>query len=549
METEQEIGQKANSGANLKVHYLNFKKSLKSASKSLSNDDQASFSSTKSGSSEKINKTKFSLASLNKNSDSFAEARSAKKLSSSSLYQSSLKLEQNPALVYQGTLQCGDADYSARKNLYWNPKDSGIYKNLPSISDSIESILPSIPVYCFRPQAIKTAAAFFIKNFSNSLKTKKSKSRKKSPEQSYINNRREILYSVKSNPEEAVLKNLFDSGIKHFDVASAAEINLIHRLFGKNAKMYFMHPIKSPESISLAYNQFGIRDFSLDSFDELDKILHATNNAKDLGLHIRLSIPNSHSAIDLSGKFGILPSDSQGLLRKCRTIAKRLGICFHVGSQCMDPVEYRGAIMIASEACESAGVKLDVLDIGGGFPSSYPTLTPPSLQSYFDEIFDAISAADFGENFQIWCEPGRALVADSTSLVVRVEARKGQMLYLNDGTYGGLFDAGYPGFTYPAKAMRFGNKSALNEEKTAFGFYGPTCDSLDCMRGPFFLPSNIAAGDYIEIGQLGAYSRSIRTRFNGFDENQQIEVCDQPIVSLYAQPDLSFNEKSITKKF
>lgn len=398
-------------------------------------------------------------------------------------------------------------------------EDLSSTNNLVAIDDYIKLNSPTIPVYCIRPNSIKKAVNFFQKEFvSNSNPT-------------------EILYSVKSNPDRQVLKHLFNNGIKHFDVASLSEINLIDELFGnKNVKMYFMHPIKSPESIADAYFNYGIKDFSLDSFDELDKILKATKNAKDLGLHIRLSIPNSHSAIDLSGKFGILPSDSAGLLRKARTIAKTLGICFHVGSQCMDPVEYRNAIIITKEVLEDSEVNIDVLDIGGGFPSIYPTMTPPNLNHYFDEIFDAIEHLNLSNNCKIWCEPGRALVAESGSLIVRVEGRKNHMLYINDGTYGGLFDAGYPGFIYHTKAIRIKNESKLSSEKIAFGFYGPTCDSLDTMKGPFYLPENIQAGDYIEIAQLGAYSRSIRTEFNGFNKNLQIEVKDLPIESMY--PDI-----------
>ena len=387
--------------------------------------------------------------------------------------------------------------------------------SLVAVNDFIKNSLPSTPVYCLRPAIIKKAVDFFAENFESSK------------------NPTEILYSVKSNPDRQVLVHLFESGIKHFDVASIVEVKLINELFGDKVKMYFMHPIKSRESIKEAYFDFGIRDFSLDSFDELHKILDSTENAKDLGLHVRLSIPNSHSAIDLSGKFGILPSESVGLLRKVRASAIRLGICFHVGSQCMDPVEYRNAIMITKEVVENAKVNLDVLDVGGGFPSIYPGMTPPNLQSYFDEIFDSINQLNLSGKCKIWCEPGRALVAEAGSLVVRVEGRKNNMLYINDGTYGGLFDAGYPGFIYHTKAIRVAKKSALSSQKDAFGFYGPTCDSLDTMKGPFYLPENIGEGDYIEIGQLGAYSRSIRTEFNGFNKNIQIEVKDEPLESMY----------------
>lgn len=391
------------------------------------------------------------------------------------------------------------------------------------IADQISKLKPAVPVYFIRPNSLKRAASWFVDNFQ----TPKFAS--------------DVLYSVKSNPDSAVLQHLFDSGIKNFDVASFAEVKLINKLFGDSAKMYFMHPMKSREAISEAYFNYGIRDFSLDSFDELKKILEVTNNARDLGLHVRLSIPNSHAAIDLSGKFGILPSEATSLLRKTRTVAKKLGICFHVGSQCMDPIEYRNALMITKEVLEQSKVKLDVLDIGGGFPSSYPGMTPINLQSYFDEIFDAINQLSLDKNCRIWCEPGRALVAESGSLLVRVEGRKKNMLYINDGTYGGLFDAGFPGFIYPTKTVRIKGKDPLSLIQQPFGFYGPTCDSLDSMKGPFYLPENIAEGDYIEIGQLGAYSRSIRTEFNGFNKNLQIEVSDEPLVSMYRDVEITNN--------
>jgi len=408
-------------------------------------------------------------------------------------------------------------------------KKSKVNKNLKTISKQIEDLKPSIPVYCLRPNSLKKSTNFFIKNFCS------------------LKHSTEVLYSVKSNPDINVLKYLFKYGIKHFDVASIAEIKMIDNLFAENAKMYFMHPVKSRESIKEAYYSHNIRDFSLDSFDELKKILKVTNNAKDLNLHIRLSIPNSHSAIDLSGKFGVLASEAVGLIRKTRSVAKNLGICFHVGSQCMDPIEYRNAIMITKKLLEKSKVKIDVLDIGGGFPSSYPGMTPSSMQTYFDEIFDSINQIALDKDCVIWCEPGRALVAEAVSLVVRVEARKNNMLYLNDGTYGGLFDAGYLGFIYPVKCIR-NEGNEISSNMIPFGFYGPTCDSLDVMKGPFYLPENISEGDYIEIGQLGAYSRSIRTDFNGFNQNIQIEVSDEPIVSLYNQlEEESIKEKTISQ--
>jgi len=403
----------------------------------------------------------------------------------------------------------------------------------PTVAQYISASKPSLPVYFVRPNSLKRAASWFLDNFKSFRNF------------SGTNLQGDVLYSVKSNPDSTVLRYLFEAGVKHFDVASLAEINLVNSLFGKEASMYFMHPVKAREAIHEAYFNFGIRDFSLDSFDELKKILEVTNNAPDLGLHVRLAIPNAHAAINLSGKFGVLPRKSVALLRKVRTAAKRFGICFHVGSQCMDPTQYRSTLAIVKDVITQAKVNLDVLDIGGGFPSIYPGMTPPAMQSYVDEIQDALMQMPIDNNCRIWCEPGRALVAESGSLLVRVESRKGNMLYINDGTYGGLFDAGFPAFIYPTKAVRVKKGRGLSAKNIPFGFYGPTCDSLDTMKGPFYLPDNISEGDYIEIGQLGAYSKSIRTEFNGFNQTLQIEVKDEPLESMYktaeTEEESSFN--------
>ncbi len=433
--------------------------------------------------------------------------------------------EKTPKVYYLNFKKKNSKEQNSSKKIGQEALNFSVFK---TIRDFAVANKPTIPVYCVRPHAIKRAAKFFVNNFTHSK---------------YDSS---ILYSVKSNSDRLVLQNLFESGISKFDVASLFEIKLINELFAKKAKMFFMHPVKSREAIKSAYFDYNIRDFSLDSFDELEKILEVTKNAKDLNLHVRLAISNSHSAIDLSGKFGILPSGATALVRKTRAVAKKLGICFHVGSQCMDPIEYRNAINTAKEVIKKARVSLDVLDVGGGFPSLYPSMMPMPMHSYFEEIFDAIQQAEFSSNCEIWCEPGRALVAEAVSLLVRVEARKQNMLYINDGTYGGLFDAGFPAFIYPTQAIRIKNPKTLDREKTAFGFYGPTCDSMDCMKGPFSLPENIAEGDYIEIGQLGAYSRSIRTEFNGFGEVMQIDIDEEPIESMYIN--IEHQEENLGKK-
>ncbi len=373
--------------------------------------------------------------------------------------------------------------------------------------DLVERMKPSEPVYCLRPHAIRQAAKWFVSSFPG-----------------------QVMYAVKTNPEPLALKTLFKAGVRHFDVASLAEIELVARECPK-AAMHYMHPVKSRESIMLAYHKFGVRSFSLDARDELVKIEEMTHHAHDLTLYIRLSIPNNHAAMSLQGKFGIQGEEAIELLRAARGVAKRLGVCFHVGSQCMDPEDYRVALAKVRALIDAAGVPVDVIDVGGGFPSIYPDLAPPPLQQYMDAIRASLGEYGFAGNMEIFCEPGRVLVAESGSVVVKVELRRGNALYLNDGIYGSLFDAGYPGFVYPTRALR--PLEGFSGEMEAFRFFGPTCDSLDAMKGPFMLPADIREGDWIEIGGLGAYGQTMRTRFNGFYSDKQAELSDAPMLTLF----------------
>tara|TARA_B100000929_G_scaffold115224_1_gene91431 strand:- start:1037 stop:1519 length:483 start_codon:yes stop_codon:yes gene_type:complete len=147
------------------------------------------------------------------------------------------------------------------------------------------------------------------------------------------------------------------------------------------------------------------------------------------------------------------------------------------------------------------------------------------------EILKGIKNLKLEKPTKLLCEPGRALVAESGSTIVRINLRKKQKLYINDGTYGSLFDAGAPNLIYPSRLIT--NGRIISKKMTAFDFYGPTCDSMDYMKGPFVLPNNIKEGDYIELGQLGAYGLTFRTQFNGFYSDEIYEVEDNPIMSMY----------------
>jgi ornithine decarboxylase len=292
-----------------------------------------------------------------------------------------------------------------------------------------------------------------------------------------------------------------------------------------------MHTVKSKESISSAYFNFGVKNFALDSKDELRKILEATNQAKDLNLYVRIAVSNEHAEIDLSRKFGAVPSEALGLVRLCKEYSKKLGISFHVGSQCMHKISYSKCLSEIGNLIKKTKIITDVINVGGGFPSIYPDLNPEPLINYLDEIKKSLKKLNLSKLPEIICEPGRAIVAESGSTIVKVILRKKQNLYINDCTYGSLFDAGVPNFILPNRIITSGR--IQSKKLTSFSFFGPTCDSLDYMKGPFLLPNNIKEGDYIELGQLGAYGLTFRTKFNGFYSDKIFELYDKPIMSLY----------------
>tara|TARA_B100001564_G_C20353408_1_gene540022 strand:- start:53 stop:679 length:627 start_codon:yes stop_codon:yes gene_type:complete len=197
----------------------------------------------------------------------------------------------------------------------------------------------------------------------------------------------------------------------------------------------------------------------------------------------------------------------------------------------MHKISFSKAIKEVGNIIKKTKIIPDIINVGGGFPSVYPDLKPEPLENYLKEIKKSISDLKLPKVPELICEPGRALVAESGSTIVKVNLRKKHKLYINDGTYGTLFDAGIPNFVLPARIIQ--NGKTQSKKLTAFNFYGPTCDSMDYMKGPFLLPNNIKEGDYIELGQLGAYALTFRTKFNGFYSNQIFEIADKPIISLY----------------
>ena len=382
--------------------------------------------------------------------------------------------------------------------------------HFPDARSVVRALAPDEPIILNRPHAAARAARFFTEKFPG-----------------------RSLYAVKANPSPDLIEILWANGVTHYDVASIAEVRMVRGVL-PDAVLCFMHPVKAPSAIREAYHQHGVRTFSLDSAEELEKILVATaaedgTPARDLKLCVRLRVSSEYSELSLASKFGCDLTEAPELLQLVRQHADWLGICFHVGSQAMTPFAYVQAMERARVAIAEASVVIDMIDVGGGFPSVYPGMEPPPLEDYFAIIHRQFEALPIAYNAELWCEPGRALCAEYSSLIVKVEKRRGEELYINDGAYGALFDAAHVDWKFPVRAL----EDDLIKPEADFAFYGPTCDDADYMKGPFVLPEDIQAGDYIEIGMLGAYGAAMKTDFNGFGAAARIVVEDEPMASLY----------------
>ena len=368
-----------------------------------------------------------------------------------------------------------------------------------------------MPIYCFRPAVLAADARAFMRAF-----------------------RGKTAYAVKTNGEPFVLRVLSDLGITSFDVASAAEFAIVREV-APNAELLYMHPVKSQSDIRLALEQYGIRVMSLDHADEVAKLLRIVRSLNidptEITLFVRLQTKGA-ALYELSRKFGAPPSLAVELLQRIDRLGFRPGLCFHVGSQIADPEVYQRALASCDWVRSRAGVTLAGLDIGGGFPASYrhdPRRAQrdmphfPELMAKIDQTIEEWGFADV----PLLAEPGRVIVARSLSVIVRVLLKKGRRLYINDGIWGSLSDSWTGKITLPARLIEDPTRRrhrASRKGLVPFRVCGATCDSVDILSRPFWLPDSVETGDWIEIGHIGAYSLALRTRFNGFYPDKFVEV-------------------------
>ena len=387
-----------------------------------------------------------------------------------------------------------------------------VYK---SVAEVIEKLRPALPLYALFPGAFKEIATKFIDGFPG-----------------------ETMFAVKANHALPVLDHIYGAGIKHFDVASLAEVRLIRERY-PDAKLSFMAPVRIRGAAGEAYRKYGVRHFALDSEDELATVLQETGAANDrsiaasLTLYVRLYVPADGALIELSSKFGISVSAAADLLKTIAASGANPALTFHVGSQCLYPHSYRTALKRCGETIRASGVEIAALDVGGGFPGYYMNVTVPPLHEYFDAIREGIAELGLSKSCAVYCEPGRALCADGLSVITQISLRRDHTIYINDGIYGSLNEYALKNWPvrYPLRAYTSAGNGRI-AERTArvapFKTFGPTCDTLDVLHYLIDLPENIAAGDWIEFQKLGAYSCALRTAFNGFYPDTFVEIAGRP---------------------
>jgi len=373
------------------------------------------------------------------------------------------------------------------------------------------ALRPDDPVYCFRPSVLKADAQHFMEMFPG-----------------------KTAYAVKTNGESIVLKALVEAGVTAFDVASPGEFAAV-RAVSADAEMLYMHPVKAQSHIRLALEKYGIRTIAVDHEDEIVKLTRVVQaldiDPSRITVFVRIQT-KGQAAYELSKKFGAGPAHAVELARRLNRSGFKVGLCFHVGSQIEDPDTYDRALASADWVRNRVGFPLAALDLGGGFPADYgqdpnsrkPPM--PDLGQLMSRLRADIEAWHF-DKLPLVAEPGRVIVARAFSLIVRVLLRKGRRLYINDGIWSSLSDSWTGKITLPARIIpdpairaRSGNEASI----VPFKVCGATCDSVDILSRPFWLPETVDTGDWIEIGHIGAYSLSLRTRFNGFYPDTYIEI-------------------------
>lgn len=327
-----------------------------------------------------------------------------------------------------------------------------------------------------------------------------------------------VSYAVKANPGEEVLANLAAAGLRAFDVASPREIYAV-RAVCPQAVLHYNNPVRSPEEVAAA-RALGVASYAVDCGRELDKLAGVAPGTE---IAVRLALPVAGAVYDFGAKFGAGPERAAELLRDVAARGFTPAMTFHPGTQCADPQAWASYIDAAAQVARSAGLRLARLNVGGGF-AAHRVGGAPDLAAIFARI-RAETDRCFGPDApDLLCEPGRAMVADAFTLATRIKALRGDgSVFLNDGIYGGLSETRDMMMTDRVRVMS-PQGTRRRGAPVPRAVFGPTCDSIDRLPDPLALPEDIREGDYVLFDGMGAYSRSLSTRFNGYGVGDPVTV-------------------------
>ncbi|MFV0490575.1 MAG: type III PLP-dependent enzyme [Pseudorhodobacter sp.] len=359
-------------------------------------------------------------------------------------------------------------------------------------SEALRMVQPEDPVLFYAPSVLQAAARRFINGFPGM-----------------------VTYAVKSNPEEQVVEALVAAGLRGFDVASPFEMRLIRRL-APDAALHYNNPVRSRREIAVAV-ELGVKSYSVDSVSELAKLVELVP-AEGTEISVRFKLPVGGAAYNFGAKFGATAELAAELLKTVASAGFIPSLTFHPGTQCTEASTWESYLLAAADIARDAGVTIARLNVGGGFPNHRLTAVAPDLEAIFATIEEVTGIAFGADRPILICEPGRGLVGDAFSLAARVKAvRDDAHVFLNDGTYGSLFELPMIGVIDRTEVLTPEGEKRRGELTNRIVF-GPTCDSVDRLPGELALDDGIAEGDFVIFHGMGAYSTVTNTRFNGFGE-------------------------------
>ncbi len=366
------------------------------------------------------------------------------------------------------------------------------------VGNLLRTQCPKNPVYCIYPHVYLETAKEFLSGFPG-----------------------RVLYAVKANADPSVLRLLTDAGVCHFDCASLPEIELVDAI-DPNATKYFMIPTRIREAAGTAQEKHGVRHFMVDHMSGLSQLAKEIETSRSV-IFARMAVHHESAMEDLSVRFGAQPEEMPLLLQSIRDSGAEPALAFNVGSSVTDPDAYRYSMSVTKSVLDQLPFRLRLIDVGGGYPKSYPGFIVPQIDEYFRAVAESVGTLPLADNAEVLGEPGRALAAPGMSAVVEVLLRKDNRLYINDGMYGVFWVLRIDGHDrYPVRTFR--NGKPLEGATMEFQINGPTCDATDTLPGLVPLPVDIRPGDYLEFGNIGAYSLSGRTDFNGYYSNRIVTI-------------------------